>query len=41
VHGSATEAERAAHDDARACGATQVVVHDRYARVQVAAVDTR
>lgn len=41
VHRSASEAERAAHEYARASGATQVVVHDRYARVQVAPVVTR
>jgi hypothetical protein len=40
VHGSATEAERAAHDYARVRGAAQVVVHDRYARLHCAAVDT-
>ena len=40
VHASATEAERAAHDYARVRGATQVVLHDRYARLHVAAVDT-
>jgi len=39
VHASAAEAERAAHDYARASGATQVVLHDRYARFHVAAVD--
>ena len=38
VHGSATEAERAAHDYARVHGATQVVLHDRYARLHVAPV---
>ena len=38
VHTSATEAERAAHVYARASGATQVVLHDRYARLHVAAV---
>jgi len=41
VHPSATEAERAAHDYARASGATQVVLHDRYARLHVTAVNTR
>ena len=40
VHGSATEAERAAHDYARVRGATHVVLHDRYARLRFAAVDT-
>ena len=40
VHASATEAERAAHDYARAQGATQVVLHDRYARLHVALVET-
>jgi len=40
VHTSATEAERAAHDYARARGATQVVLHDRYARLHVALVQT-
>jgi len=39
VHTSATDAERAAHDYARASGATQVVLHDRYARLYVAAVN--
>lgn len=40
VHPSATEAERAARDYARASGATQVVLHDRYARLYVTSVDT-
>ena len=40
VHTSATEAERAAHAYARARGATQVVLHDRYARLHVALVET-
>ena len=39
VHTSATEAERAAHRYAYARGATQVVLHDRYARLHIAAVD--
>jgi hypothetical protein len=39
VHGSATEAERAAHDYARVRGATLVVLHDRYARLHFVAVD--
>jgi hypothetical protein len=38
VHGSATEAERAAHLYAQSCGATHVVVHDRYARLHTAPV---
>ena len=33
LHGSVTEAEHAAHRYAHSCGATDVVVHDRYARV--------
>ena len=41
MHGSATEAERAAHDYARVHGATQVVLHDRYARLHVAPVNQR
>ena len=41
VHPSATEAQRAACDYARASGATQVVVHDRYARLHVTRVHTR
>ena len=41
VHASATEAERAAHRYARARGATQVVLHDRYARLHVAPVNWR
>ena len=40
VHPSATAAERAAHNYARASGATQVVLHDRYARLHVAEVET-
>jgi len=39
VHASATEAERAAHSYAYAHGATQVVLHDRYARLHVAPVN--
>jgi len=39
MHPSATEAERAARDYARASGATQVVLHDRYARLHVTPVD--
>ena len=35
VHASATEAERAAHRYALTRGATHVIVHDRYARVQI------
>jgi hypothetical protein len=38
MHGSATEAERAALAYARAHGLTHVVVHDRYARRRVAPV---
>jgi len=40
VHTSSTEAERAAHAYARSRGATQVVLHDRYARLHVALVET-
>ena len=40
VHTSATEAVRAAHNYARASGATQVVLHDRYARLHVTPVET-
>jgi hypothetical protein len=39
VHASATDAERAAHVYARASGATQVVVHDRYARLYAVPVN--
>ena len=41
VHTSANEAERAAHHYARARGVTQVVLHDRYARLHVARVHPR
>ena len=41
VHASATEAERAAHSYARVSGATHVVLHDRYARLHIAAVEAR
>jgi hypothetical protein len=39
VHVSATAAERAARERARAVGASVITVHDVYARVRVAAVD--
>jgi hypothetical protein len=35
IHPSAAEAERAAHRYARGLGASRIVVHDRYCRVQV------
>lgn len=41
VHASATEAERAAHGYARESGATQVVLHDRLARLYAVPVNRR
>lgn len=33
THGTETEAEQAAHDYARRCGAPEIELHDRYGRV--------
>jgi hypothetical protein len=35
IHGTETEAERAAHEHAEAHGDGPVIVHDRYARTRV------